>query len=281
MRRAFTLIELLVVIAIIAILAALLLPALKEARDSAKVTVCQSNLRQTGVGFNVYGTDSDGGWPALRQIGGGSALGPPFSRWPNEAGATLGQIGKTWMDTLVDSEAATPALFDCPAIGSNGCAGPSYWEPADPVPQYSMNIYLWERYGQAGLGAVTPRNNFDPRPWPVQLITRPSDGFVISDSMASSWTTAYVAPWMGDFQETPLSGPGFARLRHRRMTSISLLYFDGHAGLLNAQRTCMFDKPGYTATFGFGPDYGIYTASGGGSNPTPLWRPWFERYPFP
>ena len=102
MKRRFTLIELLVVVAIIAILAALLLPGLREARESAKATVCQSNLRQTGLGFNVYGTDSDGGWPALRQVGGGPALGPPYSRWPNEAGSALGQVGKTWMDTLVD-----------------------------------------------------------------------------------------------------------------------------------------------------------------------------------
>ena len=52
--KAFTLIELLVVIAIIAILAALLLPALKNARDSAKSVVCVNNLRQLSLAFQQY-----------------------------------------------------------------------------------------------------------------------------------------------------------------------------------------------------------------------------------
>jgi prepilin-type N-terminal cleavage/methylation domain-containing protein/prepilin-type processing-associated H-X9-DG protein len=99
--RAFTLIELLVVIAIIAILAAMLLPALSAAKQRAWTTRCTSNLRQIGLGMKMFADDNGEFYPES----GGDIY------W----GAIDAETGKpSWMEQIF-SYVGNTNVYDCPA----------------------------------------------------------------------------------------------------------------------------------------------------------------------
>ncbi len=81
-RRGFTLIELLVVIAIIAILAAMLLPALARAKNRAQIATCVNNTKQMGTGWNMYtGDNNDHVMPNSPLGAGNSWVGPAQEGW--------------------------------------------------------------------------------------------------------------------------------------------------------------------------------------------------------
>src|SRR5258708_31116463 len=103
-KRGFTLIELLVIIAIIAILGAILLPALGRAKETARRNLCSSNLRQVNLAIRLYADDCSDSLPVL----------PDPNPYPNGVGAYYKQLVKGYV-ALTGPALPNEKVFICPS----------------------------------------------------------------------------------------------------------------------------------------------------------------------
>ena len=130
-QSAFTLIELLVVIAIIAILAAILLPALIQARERANRASCMNNLRQQGMALTIYTGDSNGKFPDLRYAPFTLTAPTAYGNWPWD-------ISTNFTDVLI-SDGCNRNVFYDPSYPEFNCSNTWYYNPTFRILDY---VYL-------------------------------------------------------------------------------------------------------------------------------------------
>ena len=191
-KRAFTLIKLLVVIAIIAILAALLLPALSSAKAKAQRTVCLNNLKQLSAAWIIYCGDNKGKLPFC-----GGFLNPETNAWvlgnaqnmPQDT-SRYGQLEPGVLDATnancitrggLFPETRSPGIYRCP-LDQRTVGGVPY------VRSYSMNNWMNGLSPAAWLGGMdTSRSVYKKDfnlPAPSQLfVFMDEDAASINDSM--------------------------------------------------------------------------------------------------
>ena len=231
-RSGFTLIELLVVISIVALLVALLLPALTEAREAARRVKCAAQLRQLGVGVQIYGDTN------RQLLPGGPPIPYPgvheftsFWMWWLHPYATGAELANPLLGGVQPAKGAS-LVFVCPSTEASIRDQPFGHGVDNAFMSYLRTAYakngLINGHWQTGGGWTSTAN-------PDLIIrrdrlSRPSGCLLITDTGPESPDNPPGTGWaphtrMHVRYSSYSSGPG--PVRHREGGNV--LFFDGHA----------------------------------------------------
>ena len=199
-KRVFTLIELLVVIAIIAILAAVLLPALGSARDKAHAITCISNERQIGLSVNSYLADNNE-YYMIQQT----------SAYPD------GNM-RVWSDLLSEAKYINRSSFACPGLKSPAKTQTNYTPSGMTYTGYGYNF----RY----LGSYMGISAGDKRAARMSELRFFSTGYLAMDTNQGLGTNVGLYRVTDVNSSSPVNN-GRPHARHSR--NLNVLYLDGHA----------------------------------------------------
>ncbi|MFN3410443.1 MAG: prepilin-type N-terminal cleavage/methylation domain-containing protein [Limisphaerales bacterium] len=153
-RQAFTLVELLVVIAIIAVLAALLLPALSRARQQAQRAACVSNLRQQGLAWRLFLDEHEGRFPDRRNLKAALPGGyRPWTTWPPS------DPRAGWAAAVLGETNNVNAVWTCPSAQLPTWTGITQTaQPAGPAADATVVRYWMWRFDR--MEDPVPADNF-------------------------------------------------------------------------------------------------------------------------
>ena len=208
----FTLIELLVVIAIIAILAAMLMPALQQARDRAKASQCTSNCKQIGTGLLMYADANDGMIPPH--------TGRNPGRTDNNAKYDISWAGYLFLAKNLDGK-----VIACPKAPQHYLS--HYRVTGDDCKANTYNV----SYGINRM-VVLNSTGKTPRMYKLGRLKNPSQGMIFSDSAQGKGSNAtnrdngyyIIAQGWGTVEA---GNCGTVATRHSG--AANFIYFDGHS----------------------------------------------------
>jgi len=214
-QKGFTLIELLVVISIIALLAAILFPVFSRARENARRSSCQSNLKQIGIGILQYVQDHDERLPMIYY------------------GTSVG----AWTDLIYPYINSTQ-VFDCPSKPVDGTSGSGKFRLDEIVynsrTSYGMAFVTGQQQRWAAgtsnrrlgwtIAHDNPVNYNDVPRINLAMILRPSEITYIGDGLGrTDVTTAQRGQYRVQLESNGTRPPDF-----RHLETSNFLYADGH-----------------------------------------------------